>query len=89
LQSNNVEAKGKFSELTSIHVYSLGPAILQVTLLHLVHANYKKDPILLTTCSYDISKTYDSAMLPAETAQKYGVIANPNAVVQLAHSNCG
>lgn len=33
LQSNRIEAKQRFSELTSIHVYSLGPAIVQVVLL--------------------------------------------------------
>jgi hypothetical protein len=64
------EATSRFTELTSIHVYSLGPAVI-------------KDPILLTTCSYDISKKYDSGMSPAEIADKYGVIANPTAVVLL------
>lgn len=66
------EAKNRFTELTSIHVYSLGPAIV-------------KDPILLTTCSYDINKQYDSTMSPAEIAEKYGVIANPNAVVVISY----
>ena len=35
----------------------------------------------MTTCSYDISKSYDRNLSPQEIAQKYGVIANPNAVV--------
>lgn len=37
--------------------------------------------MLLTTCSYDISSKYDTNMAPMEIAQKYGVIANSNAVV--------
>jgi len=63
-----VEVKNRFTELTSIHIYSLGPAVV-------------KDPVLLTPCSYDIHKNYDSNMSPAEIAEKYGVIANSNAVV--------
>jgi hypothetical protein len=39
--------------------------------------------VLLTTCSYDVSKTYDNALLPMEAADKYGIIANPNAIVKL------
>jgi hypothetical protein len=35
----------------------------------------------LTTCSYDISTKYDNALLPAQIAENYGVIGNPNAVV--------
>ena len=40
-KSNKLDTKRKFSELTSIHVYSVGPAIVQVILLPLVCANYK------------------------------------------------
>lgn len=40
-KSHKVDAKRKFTELTSIHVYSLGPAIVQVILLPLARANYK------------------------------------------------
>jgi len=63
-----VEVKSRFTELTSIHIYSLAPAVI-------------KDPVLLTPCSYDVNKNYDSNMSPAEIAEKYGVIANSNAVV--------
>jgi len=63
-----VDVKNRFIELTSIHVYSLSPAVI-------------KDPALLTPCSHDINKNYDSNMSPAEIAEKYGIIANSNAVV--------
>ena len=39
-RAHKAEAKRKFTELTSIHVYSLGPAIVQVILLPPARANY-------------------------------------------------
>src|SRR5256885_11916446 len=78
IQSSLVDAKNKFSKLTSIHLYSLGPSTIPVRFSRF--STNHQDAILLTTCSYDIAKKYNT-LSPKESAETYGVILNSNAIV--------